>query len=110
MAHTLEPQQRDLSAEPKVWGRTAIPAGTYPIRLVSSQRFKRKMPYLIDVPHFTRVMFHYGNSVADTHGCILIGERKERDTLKNSRVTFNRLYALLAQAEEAGETTTVTIH
>lgn len=110
MAHTLEPQQRDLSAEPKVWGRTAIPAGTYPIRQVSSQRFKRKMPYLIDVPHFTRVMFHYGNSVADTHGCILIGERKERDTLKNSRVTFNRLYALLAQAEEAGETTTVTIH
>lgn len=110
MAHTLEPQQRDLSAEPKVWGRTAIPAGTYPIKLVPSGRFKRKMPYLMDVPRFTGVMIHCGNSVADTHGCILVGERKECDTLKNSRITFNKLYALLAKAEEAGETTTIIIH
>lgn len=110
MAHTLEPQQRNLSAEPKVWGRTAIPTGTYLIRLVPSGRFKRKMPYLIDVPRFTGVMIHCGNSVADTHGCILVGEREECDTLKNSRLTFEKLYALLAEADGAGEITTITVY
>lgn len=110
LAHTLEPKQRDLSAGPKVWGHTAIPAGTYPIELAPSRHFKRKMPYLINVPHFSGVMIHCGNTVADTRGCILVGERAEHDTLKNSRVTFNKLYALLAKADEAGEITTVIIH
>lgn len=110
LAHTLEPQQRDLSAEPKVWGRTAIPAGKYHLKLAPSKRFKRKMPYLMDVPRFSGVMIHCGNTVADTHGCILVGEREKHDTLKNSRLTFEKLYALLAEADEAGEVTTITVY
>lgn len=110
LAHTLEPQQRDLSAEPKVWGRTAIPAGNYRLILAPSKRFKRKMPYLMDVPRFSGVMIHCGNTVADTHGCILVGEREKHDTLKNSRSTFEKLYALLAEADEAGEVTTITVY
>lgn len=110
MAHTLEPKQRDLSAEPKVWGRTAIPPESYRVVLARSARFKRKMPYLMNVPHFSGVMIHCGNTVADTRGCILVGERAEQGKLKNSRATFGRLYTLLEKADEAGESITITIN
>lgn len=110
LAHTLEPQMRDLNREPKVWGRTAIPAGTYRIVLSPSCRFKRKMPYLADVPLFTGIMFHPGNGVADTQGCILVGERGEHGTLKNSRATFAKLYSLLEKADRNKEKIILTIN
>ena len=79
--------------------KTAIPEGEYPVRLAWSPRFKRKMPCLQDVPGFTGVLIHPGNSVADTQGCILVGERQADGRLKNSRMTFDRLYDLLERAE-----------
>lgn len=110
LAHTLEPQTRDLNTEPKVWGSTAIPPGTYRIVLLPSGRFKRKMPYLEDVPQFTGIMFHPGNRVADTKGCILVGEREGHGTLGNSRATFARLYDLLEKADNAKEKIMLTIN
>ncbi|MEB3373070.1 DUF5675 family protein [Bacteroides sp. CR5/BHMF/2] len=109
MCHTLEPQWRNLPYEKKVMGMTAIPEGTYTIRLSPSVKFHRLMPYLLDVPHFTGIMCHPGNKVEDTHGCILVGERNKPDTLKNSRLTFNRLYALLEDFVKAGEEIIITI-
>lgn len=110
LAHTLEPQMRNLNTEPKVWGRTAIPPGTYRVVLSPSSRFKCKMPYLVDVPRFSGIMFHSGNRVADTKGCILVGERGGGGTLKNSRATFAKLYDLLEKADKAEEVITLTIH
>ena len=66
MAHTLEPRWRDLGKEQKVAGQTAIPEGTYEICLEVSARFKRLMPYLMNVPGFTGILIHCGNTVADT--------------------------------------------
>lgn len=109
MCHTLEPQWRNLPQEKKVMGKTAIPEGTYTIRLSPSVKFHRLMPYLLDVPYFTGVMCHQGNTVGDTRGCILVGERDKPDTLKNSRQTFNRLYALIEEAEKANEEVQITI-
>ena len=36
----------------KVYARTAIPAGCYRLTMEYSPRFKRRLPYLHDVPHF----------------------------------------------------------
>lgn len=103
LCYTLEPQWRDLEHEKKVMGRTAIPEGTYRIRMSPSKKFRRMMPYLMEVPNFTGVMIHPGNRVEDTEGCILVGERDKLNTLMYSRRTFERLYeTLFEQANEEG--------
>lgn len=103
LCYTLEPQWRDLVHEKKVMGRTAIPEGTYRIRMSPSKKFHRMMPYLMEVPNFTGVMIHPGNRVEDTEGCILVGERDKPNTLMYSRRTFERLYnTLFEQANEEG--------
>ena len=66
-------------------------------------------PRLEKVPYFTGILIHCGNKVGDTRGCILVGERNAYNTLKNSRVTFDRLYACLEAAVKAGEGVTITI-
>ena len=103
LCYTLEPPWRDLAHEKKVMGKTAIPEGTYRVRMAPSRKFHRMMPYLMEVPNFTGVMIHPGNSVEDTEGCILVGERDKLNTLMYSRRTFERLYnTLFEQANEKG--------
>ncbi len=103
LAHTLEPERRDLRREPKVPGKTAIPEGRYRIKLSPSRRFNRLMPYLMEVPNFTGVMLHCGNTVEDTSGCILVGERSGHERLNCSRKTFERLMCRLGEADSVSE-------
>lgn len=56
----------------KVYGKTCIDAGRYKIILTKSNRFKRIMPLLIDVPRFAGIRMHGGNTSKDTHGCPLV--------------------------------------
>ena len=82
---TLEDKVRDLKSEKKVYGETAIPAGKYKVVMSMSSKFKRVMPYLENVPQFTGIMIHPGNTIKDTLGCILVGENKKKGQLVNSR-------------------------
>ncbi len=45
----------------KVYGDTAVPAGTYEVKLSYSNRFKRIMPEILNVPHFLGIRIHKGN-------------------------------------------------
>ena len=85
---TLEDRVR---TGPKVHGQTAIPAGTYAVRLTMSPRFGRILPLLIDVPGFDGVRIHPGNTAADTEGCLLVGTGRTEDTITGSRDAFNAL-------------------
>lgn len=92
---TLEDKVRDLTKEKKIPGQTAIPAGTYNIIVNYSPKFKRKLPRLLNVPHFEGILIHRGNTDKDTSGCILVGENKEVGKVINSTGYEEKLISLL---------------
>lgn len=102
---TCEDKVRDTNKngvfyEKKVYGETAIPYGTYTIILSMSNRFKRVLPLLLDVPYFEGVRIHSGNTAKDSLGCILVGENKQVGKVLNSRKTENRLMQILNATNE----------
>lgn len=108
-ADTLEDTDRgltqDMSVEEikskKVYGKTAIPTGTYKIDMNTiSPRFKNKswakpwegkVPRLVNVKGFEGVLIHPGNTAEDSSGCILIGQNSVVGKVINSVNTFNKL-------------------
>lgn len=114
---TLEDRDRGLTsamsrldiAKIKVKSQTAIPTGRYRVIFTYSPKFRRKMPLLLDVPGFDAIRFHYGNTAADSEGCILVGENKRKGMVLNSRKTFERLNDIMAKADTRGEALWVTI-
>jgi hypothetical protein len=95
---TLEDRVREPGI--KVQDKTAIPAGRYKVVVDFSQRFQRRMPLLLDVPMFTGIRIHSGNTAADTRGCILVGEWRAPDWLGDSRKAFIKLFPLIEGAED----------
>ena len=94
----------------KIPGKTAIPAGKYKIKLTESLRFKKLMPRLENVPGFTGVLIHSGNTAEDTEGCILVGKNRVKGKVLDSRETFARLFKLLFVAERGGEALEIEIN
>ncbi len=80
----------------KLPGITAIPSGRYQLILNYSNRFKKVMPLLINVPGFEGVRIHAGNKAEDTEGCLLLGMEKAVDSVLKSRATFNRLIQVIS--------------
>lgn len=105
---TLEDVDRgltnDMSEEQikkiKVYGRTAIPTGRYKVEVTYSPKFKRYLPILLDVKGFSGIRIHSGNTHEDTLGCLLVGYNKVKGQVINSRVTSDKLTALLRNTKE----------
>lgn len=109
---TLEDTVRDLNkngkfdnGEKKVYGKTAIPYGTYEIKWTYSPRFKKYTPQLMNVPSFSGIRIHAGNSSTDTEGCLLLGQNKKVGMVLNSRATINKLYPMIKEACSKGKVT-----
>jgi len=84
--------------ELKVPGQTAIPYGRYELLITYSQRFDKPLPQLMNVPNFSGVRIHSGNSAADTEGCLLPGLVRGDDEVTNSKAAFGPLFRLLSAA------------
>ena len=105
-----ESMTEDEIAALKVKGATAIPTGTYRIDMQTrSPRFGRVLPRLVSVKGYAGVLIHSGNTAADTEGCILVGENRERGKVLNSRDTLERLLVFLRAAQAEGEEIELTI-
>ena len=105
-AFTLEDIVR---AGPKVMHETAIPSGRYRVDITKSERFQRMLPILLDVPGFTGVRIHPGNTNADTSGCILVGQSRAHDSISSSKLAMQALQPKIAGALARGEDVFITI-
>lgn len=109
LCDTLEDRVRPEGE--KVYGKTAIPEGTYEVKLTHSPRFKKILPEILNVPNFSGIRIHTGNSSKDTEGCILVGtwDGEKEDWVGNSRIAFDELMALLEEATNNKEKVTITV-
>lgn len=101
----------------KVPGETRIPAGKYSLVLkpIGDSRFDapyiqkfgrafhKGMIKLLDVPGFSEILIHIGNTEGDTAGCLLVGNGWARDgrghyMVTQSAATYRRIYPMLAEA------------
>ncbi|MBU1028505.1 MAG: hypothetical protein KKF48_05665 [Nanoarchaeota archaeon] len=87
----------DMIREPgvKIAGKTAIPEGRYRVIIDQSNRFKRAMPHILDVPMFEGIRIHNGSYPKDTEGCPLLGFKKGKDMIWESKLAFNRFFDIL---------------
>lgn len=110
IADTLEDRVRPEGE--KVYGKTAIPEGIYEMVLSYSPRFKKILPEILNVPNFTGIRIHCGNSSADSSGCILVGtwDGEKEDWISDSKIAFNELMSLLQKAADNKEKVAITIN
>lgn len=103
--YTLEDTDRFLEKEPgaKIYGKTAIPRGTYQVIIDFSNRFKKLMPRVLDVPGFSGIRIHSGNTAEDTDGCVLVGVAVGKDKLFNSRAAYEKLMLRMEEALDRGD-------
>lgn len=109
IADTLEDRVRPEGE--KVYGKTAIPEGTYEVKLTYSPRFKKILPEILNVPNFSGIRIHKGNQSSKTEGCVLVGtwDGKKEDWISDSKIAFNKLMSLLQEATDKKEPITITI-
>ena len=86
----------------KVYGETAIPEGTYELKMTYSNRFKKVMPEIRNVPHFLGIRIHSGSNADHSEGCVLVGEwdHTKGNRLNNSKEVFNKVYDILSKTKE----------
>jgi hypothetical protein len=117
--------------DPKIAGATRIRAGSYALGFRAASHFDlvyrkrvegagqtyRGMIEILDVPDFAAVLFHCGNTTADSKACVMCGERviaTPRGLIipgGESEPAFLRAYAAMSAAiVEEGARLTVTDH
>jgi hypothetical protein len=108
--YTLEDEPREI----KVMGETRIPKGRYQIKLREEGRvytsYRQKyrwhtkgVPHLQNVPGFTYILIHIGNTEVDTAGCLLVGTKYSDYKLLNSTVAYKGLYDKIASVIDKEE-------
>lgn len=103
-AYTIEDADRGLTQKMplkdlqkiKKYGITAIPTGTYELAFTYSNRFKRSMLQVLNVPGFEGIRIHVANTSKDVEGCIGVAYEDSSDGFAgNSAAAIKALEALL---------------
>ena len=128
ICETIEDKDRGLTdnmsldeiKKKKVYGETAIPAGTYTISMnVISPKFKSRawakkyggiVPRILNVKGFDGVLLHPMNTAKDSYGCIGMGRNTAVGKVTNSTYWFYYIMDnYLIPAKNKKETIQLTI-
>ncbi|MEX0884691.1 MAG: DUF5675 family protein [Cyclobacteriaceae bacterium] len=105
-SYTLE----DTHSDEKISGNTRIPEGIYPIELNRNltdltQRYRNRFPWfefhleIKNIPNYSLVYIHIGNTHQDTRGCILIADGVNAANMEkmitHSQRAFERFYKII---------------
>ena len=118
--YTLEDQYQAV----KVMHETCIPEGTYDIKFRKtggfhakySERYKNAhygMLHIQDVPNFTYILIHTGNTDEHTSGCLIVGETQQDLEISkdgfigSSTVAYKKMYAKVAGQLLQGKNVTI---
>ena len=118
--YTLEDQYQEV----KVMHETCIPEGTYDIKFRTvggfHERYKKRygnshygMLHLQDVPGFTYILIHAGNTDEHTSGCLIVGETQqdldvsEDGFIGSSGKAYVKLYNKIAKQLLIGNPVTI---
>jgi len=126
-SETIEDADRGLSdsmpeaeiKKLKKYGVTAIPTGTYEVKLTYSPKYATrtigkkyggKVPQVMNVKGYQGIRIHPGNTAEDSLGCILPGKNLEKGKVLQSTATYyNLMDKYLVPATKKGEKITITI-
>lgn len=126
-SNTLEDKDRNLSdvmsaeqiAQRKIYGETAIPTGTYEVKMTYSNRlhgrayakkYNGKLPEVIGVKGFAGIRFHPFNKPQETYGCISVGKNNIKGQVTQATAYFYKLVDnYILPAISKGEKITLTI-
>ena len=86
-------------------GITAIPEGKYNLDITYSNRFKKDMPLILNVPGYEGIRIHPGNYAVNTDGCLLPGTGEVPDIVTNSVIAFHAFFEKLIPAVKRGNVT-----
>lgn len=104
--HTIEDRVRaevgQWKPELKVYGKTAIPYGRYPVLVTWSNRFKRMLTGVFNVPDFQGIRIHNGMTENSSAGCIIVSHKddKEHHSLINDRSAMDDICRLVEAAQK----------
>lgn len=107
-SETMEDKDRGLKStmseleikSKKVYGKTAIPTGTYLIKMLYSpkfatrswgKRYEGNVPQIMDVKGFSGVRIHPLNTAEDSLGCIGVGRNLEKGKILKSTEYYYKL-------------------
>lgn len=103
----------------KVYGKTAIPTGTYEIKMTYSPKFALKafgkkyggkVPQIMDVKGYEGVRIHPFNTAADSYGCIAVGRNTVKGMVTQSTEYYYKLMDnYIMPAVKKSEKVTLTI-
>tara|TARA_R100000008_G_scaffold19757_1_gene10191 strand:+ start:80 stop:601 length:522 start_codon:yes stop_codon:yes gene_type:complete len=120
LCYTLEDEDRDK----KVQGETCIPEGEYRLGIRNVGGFHEKyskrfadihmgMLHVLNVPGFSYILIHCGNTDEHTAGCLLVGDTQENNNIKKdgfigkSTAAYMRIYPDIVKAVASGEECTI---
>ena len=115
LCYTLEDEVREIPGAPvadwKIKGATAIPTGRYRVTLEHSPRFGPDTLTVHDVPGFSYIRMHAGNTEKDTDGCPLLGMEVDPHGIVGgtSRPAVKLVQFMVRDALERGDEVWLTI-
>lgn len=103
----------------KIYGETAIPTGTYEVRMTYSRKFASRawakpyagaVPEICAVPGFSGVRIHPLNKAEDSLGCIGFGKNDTKGWISQSTAYYRTLLdKYILPAIKRGENIIITI-